>query len=86
MGDQEHHDLADELQALFQERAHRFFAPDDRAEADDTDLPETGLVTGYFLIVEWAGDDGAAWLTYHFPPNQPVWRSHGLTAHAATDL
>lgn len=48
----------------------------------DEGSPGRGVLTGFVLVAEWAGDDGEMWLTTTRPDSQPYWRSNGMLAAA----
>lgn len=84
MADDDIHALAASLHEHLQQEAERFLtAADDQT---DLELPDTGVLTGWFLVTEWHGTDNQPWLTYHWKPGQPQWLSRGLLAEAQTDL
>lgn len=84
MADTDHTELQDELGRMFQERSGTFLAPDD--DDDEAELPSTGLLVGWCLVCEWAGDDGKRWLSYHRNNGQPTWATRGLLGEALADL
>lgn len=87
MSESGHKVFARELHEQFQERAPDFLAPNDDPELDeDQTPPEGGVLTGWFLVAEWVGADGDAWISYHRAPDQPAWRSRGLLGEAISDL
>ena len=53
---------------------------------DDDETPSTGVLTAWFLVCEWAADDGDHWLTYHMDNQQPVWLSRGMLSEAISDM
>lgn len=63
--------------------ADLFTRSDDTAEDE---IPDGGVLTGFYLVCEWMGNDGKHWITYTRHPDQTQWWSRGLLEEAITDL
>ena len=72
--------MRETLQGLDQDL---FSRTDDSA---DKEPPDGGVLTGFYLVCEWMGNDGKHWITYTRHPDQTQWRSRGLLEEAITDL
>lgn len=55
-------------------------------QAHATEPAEQGLVTGWVLIVESVGNDGAPYVRMYASPHTPNWRDLGLLQYAADCL
>ena len=71
-----------ELNDFLQEHASDLLASSD----EEIEVPDTGVLTGWMLVAEWAADDGERWLTYHRRNEQTSWLTRGLLAEAMEDL
>jgi len=74
--------VAEKIRGTLQELDIDLFTPGDSEE----DPPEGGVLTGFYLVCEWVGNDGKYWITYCRHPDQTQWRSRGLLEEAITDL
>ena len=86
MADEDHHQLQDELGVLIQERNGAFLTRNDEMDDEDVETPTAGVLTGWFLVCQWVGDDGGKWLSYHSDNNAATWETRGLLSEALSDL
>jgi hypothetical protein len=88
MATADHIRFCGDLHEHVQQHAPDFLGPNDEQEEGEgaEPTPESGVLTGWYLVCAWRGTDGNSWATYHRRPDQAIWESQGLLYTALQDL